>query len=256
MKKLYSIIAIILVMVALSLYGCSSRTTVYQPVPTPSYPLPVVPTIPPAPTLISIAVTPSYPSNLTVGNTQQFYCTALYSNGSAADITSDVTWSSYNTNVADFVTSSGLVEGTSAGVVNITSAFLGFVSAPISLTVIPSPTTTTSSVTTYTGQKNRIFNSASTETLLGTYLQPGQTITVSWSADGSLTGYIFDSNEYNNWQQPYGHISVSYWRSESGSQYTYSFTVQNADNYYVVLYDGFPAGSNSIEDYSFTVTVH
>ena len=78
---------------------------------------------------------------------------------------------------------------------------------------------------------------------------------MSWSADGSLTGYVFDSNEYNNWQQPYGHISVSYWASESGSQYTYTFTTQNADTYYAVLYDGLPAGSNSIEDYSFSVTV-
>ena len=176
MKKIHLTIAIILVMVALSLYGCSSRTTVYQPIPTYVY----------TPPINTPAVT----------------------------------------------------------------------QPPSTVYVQPVTTTTTPSGTTYTGQKNRIFNSASTETLLGSYLQPGQTITVSWSADGSLTGYIFDSNEYNNWQQPYGHISVSYWLSESGSQYTYSFTVQNADNYYVVLYDGFPAGSNSIEDYSFTVTVH
>lgn len=261
MKKIYLTIAIVLVMVALSVYGCSSTTstvTVTQTNPTPTN----TSTTPHAPTLISITVTPSYPPDLIVGYTQQFTAAAKYSDGPTANITSQVTWVSSNTNVAAFYPSAGLVGGISTGVVNITAAFSGFVSAPISLTVIPAPTTTTTTTTTtgrtYTGQHNLIFNSASTETLPsgGIYLQPRQTITLSWSADGNLTGYVFDSNQFNNWQQPYGHISVSYWASKSGSQYTYTFTVQNADTYYMVLYDGFPAGSNSIEDYSFTVTVH
>ena len=81
MKKTYLAMAIILVLVALSVYGCST-TTKYIPY-TPPF---TSTTLPPAPTLISIAVTPSYPSNLTVGYTQQLICTATYSDGSISDI--------------------------------------------------------------------------------------------------------------------------------------------------------------------------
>jgi len=117
------------------------------------------------------------------------------------------------------------------------------------------PPAATSSVKTYTGQPNQIFNSASTETVpaSGIYLQPGQTITLSWSADGNLTGYVFSSNQYSNWQQ--SHIQVTYDASGSGSTYVFSYTVQNADTYYAVLYDGASVFGNSVNDYSFTVTV-
>jgi hypothetical protein len=122
-------------------------------------------------------------------------------------------------------------------------------------TPFPTPTTTTTSKTTYTGTPNMIFNSASTETVpsSGIYLQPGQTITLSWQADGNLTGYVFSSNQYNNWQQ--SHLYVTYDASQSGSTYSYSYTVQNADTYYIVLYDGASVFGNSVRDYSFTVTI-
>ena len=117
------------------------------------------------------------------------------------------------------------------------------------------PVTTTPQVTTYTGIPNQIFGSASTETLPpnGVYLQAGHTLTLSWSADGNLTGYVFSSNQYANWQQ--SHIQVTYDASGSGSTYSFSYTVQNADTYYAVLYDGASVFGNSVRDYNFTVTV-
>ena len=116
-------------------------------------------------------------------------------------------------------------------------------------------TTSQPAVTTYTGSPNQIFGSASTETVPpgGVYLQPGQTITLSWSADGNLTGYVFSSNQYANWQQ--SHIQVTYDASGSGSTYSFSYAVQNADAYFAVLYDGASVFGNSVRDYSFTVTV-
>ena len=177
MKKIYLVIAIMLVLVALSVYGCGT-TTIYQQAPTSVYTPPV--TNPPT-TNPSVTQPPT--------------------------------------------------------------------------TVYTPPVTTTPPATTYTGTPNQIFNSASTETVPpnGIYVQAGHTLTLSWSADGNLTGYVFSSNQYRNWQS--NHISPTFYASGSGSTYSFSYTVQNSDTYYAVLYDGASVFGNSVKDYSFIVTV-
>src|SRR5262249_3252599 len=52
-----------------------------------------------APTLTTIQVTPSNPT-VTVGGTQQFTATGLYSDQSTQDLTTQVTWTSSNTAVS------------------------------------------------------------------------------------------------------------------------------------------------------------
>ena len=60
----------------------------------------------PAPTLMSIAVTPANPT-IPTGGTQQFTATGTYSDQSTQNITTQVTWSSSNTSVAT-ISNSGL----------------------------------------------------------------------------------------------------------------------------------------------------
>ncbi|MDH5354171.1 MAG: Ig-like domain-containing protein, partial [Gammaproteobacteria bacterium] len=85
-----------------------------------------------AASLTSISVTPSTAS-VVEGSTQTFVATGNYDNGSSADISSSVTWTSSNVTVAT-VDGSGLSTGVAAGVATIT-ATSGGVSATADLTV-------------------------------------------------------------------------------------------------------------------------
>jgi len=100
--------------------------------------------------LTSIAVTPSTAS-VSQGATQQFVATGSYTDGTSANITEQVTWSSSNTAVAS-VNSSGLAAcvGNSATAVPITASLTQssgtITSAPASLTCTP-PAVTLESIT-------------------------------------------------------------------------------------------------------------
>ena len=87
---------------------------------------------------ISISIKALSPSVL-VGNTQKLYITGLYSDGTTADITSNVTWLSETTNVAT-IDNSGLVTGVSVGTSNI-RARVGLLYSTVVLTVIEVPVT-------------------------------------------------------------------------------------------------------------------
>ena len=96
--------------------------------------------------LTSITVTPLNPS-IPRGMSQQFIATGTYTNGSTADVTSSVVWSSSNTSVAA-ISAGGSATGTNPGTTTITAA-LGsvagsttlIVSAPIITGVNISPAT-------------------------------------------------------------------------------------------------------------------
>ena len=89
----------------------------------------------PAPALSSIAVTPTIPDKLGVGDTQLFVATGTYADGSTADITSKVTWASSDVNIAT-ISSVGLATAVAIGNTNITAALSGVTSPVISLTVV------------------------------------------------------------------------------------------------------------------------
>ena len=80
-----------------------------------------------APTLQSIAVTPSSPSIVT-GGTLQLTATGTYSDTSTANITSQVTWSSATSSVAT-INAAGLATGVGIGTSNI-SASMGSITSP------------------------------------------------------------------------------------------------------------------------------
>ncbi|MGC2637038.1 MAG: Ig-like domain-containing protein [Acidobacteriaceae bacterium] len=94
-----------------------------------------------APSLTSIAVTPSAPS-IAAGATQQFTATGTYSDGTTGNITSTVTWVSGNTKVAT-ITAAGLATGVASGSASITASLNG-VSGSATLTVTSSAPTLTS----------------------------------------------------------------------------------------------------------------
>jgi Bacterial Ig-like domain (group 3)/MBG domain (YGX type)/Bacterial Ig-like domain (group 2) len=86
------------------------------------------------PALVSIAVTPSFPS-ISGTNTQQFTATGTYSDSNTQDLTGSVTWTSSTTGVAT-ITTAGLATGVTPGSTTI-SAVLGGVTGSMLLTVNP-----------------------------------------------------------------------------------------------------------------------
>jgi len=71
---------------------------------------------------------------LTVGATQQYTATGLNWDGSTADISSQVTWSS-DTPATATISASGLATAVAAGTANITASASGLASRAILLTV-------------------------------------------------------------------------------------------------------------------------
>lgn len=88
----------------------------------------------PAATLVSIAVTPATAS-IAIGATQQLTSTAVYTDGSARDVSAKATWTSANTAIAT-VNATGLSTGVSAGAAVMTASFEGK-SATATITVLP-----------------------------------------------------------------------------------------------------------------------
>src|SRR3990172_4038234 len=87
--------------------------------------------IPPQ-TLVSIAVTPNN-SSVALGATQQFTATGTYSDNTAQDLTSLVSWTSSNTSIAA-ISNTGLATPVAAGTIIITAAS-GAISGSATLTV-------------------------------------------------------------------------------------------------------------------------
>jgi hypothetical protein len=86
----------------------------------------------PAPTLTSIAVTPTN-ATLVTGTSQPFTATGTYSDGSTLNITSQATWSSSLTSVAT-IAAGGLATAASAGTTTISASLAG-VTGSTTLTV-------------------------------------------------------------------------------------------------------------------------
>jgi uncharacterized protein YjdB len=93
--------------------------------------------------LTSISISPAA-SSIPVNTSQQFTATGNYSDGSSADLTNLVTWSSSSTSVAT-ITAGGLASAAAAGSTNISASFSG-VSQSTTLTVT-APTVVSIAVT-------------------------------------------------------------------------------------------------------------
>jgi hypothetical protein len=84
--------------------------------------------------LSAISVAPSSPANMGVGSTQHFTATGSYSDGSTADFTSQVVWSSSNP-AAITIASGGIATAIGGGTTNITATFGGLTSQPVAMMV-------------------------------------------------------------------------------------------------------------------------
>ena len=88
-----------------------------------------------SPMISSIAVSRGVVTNLAVGSTQQFTATAISTNGSTADITTQATWASSDQSVAT-ISPTGVVTGIAPGQTDITAFYEGVTSTAINITVI------------------------------------------------------------------------------------------------------------------------
>ena len=89
----------------------------------------------PSPDLSSITILTSLPANFTTGSTLQFTAIGTYLDGSKADITSQVTWTSSNTNIVT-ISSIGMATGVAPGSANITAALSRLISLPVTIPVL------------------------------------------------------------------------------------------------------------------------
>ena len=110
-----------------------------------------------APDLSSITLMTSPPTDFTIGSTLQFKAIGTYLDGSKADITSKVTWTSSNTNIVT-ISSMGIATGVAPGSANITATQFGLISLPVTLPVLPfAPIGMITSTTTTTSQTPAMY---------------------------------------------------------------------------------------------------
>lgn len=89
----------------------------------------------PAASLTSVAVTPATAS-IAIGASQQFIATAVYSDGSARDVTTNAAWTSAAPAVANINTATGVAASLAAGTSVITATYDGKAGSA-TLTVVP-----------------------------------------------------------------------------------------------------------------------
>ena len=89
-----------------------------------------------APMLYSIVISGTATSHLVIDSTQQFAAIGTYSDGSMADVTSQVTWISSDTTIAT-ISPTGLARGMTAGTTYVTAETSGILSQPAILIVAP-----------------------------------------------------------------------------------------------------------------------
>jgi trimeric autotransporter adhesin len=146
-----------------------------------------------APSVVSIAVTPEG-LTLGIGINQPYVATATYSDGSSADLSSGVTWSSSSTSVAT-VDNNGLVATVAAGSTTVTATFGSFTDTA-TLTVVPAHLTSiavTPSVQTIAAGTSLQFSA------IGSF-DDGSTqllTSVSWTTSSSSIATV-DSNGFAN----------------------------------------------------------
>lgn len=82
----------------------------------------------------SLSISPAAMNNMAVGSTQQFTVTATYSDGSTADVTSQVAWTNSDKSVAS-IDPSGLATGITPGTTKLNAFLSGLTSSTVTLTV-------------------------------------------------------------------------------------------------------------------------
>ncbi len=68
----------------------------------------------------------------------------------------------------------------------------------------------------------------------GAYVEAGHTLTLHWSSDSPLDGFILTANQFDNMDKHLGVVSA-YLAKGSGTNKTIVAHVQNSDKYYAVV---------------------
>jgi uncharacterized protein YjdB len=150
----------------------------------------------PAATLVSIAVTPAT-ATIAINATQQLVATAVYSDGSAQDVSTQAAWTSATPAVATVTAASGKATGVRAGSAVVTATFNGK-SGSSTLTVSPatlmSLAITPATVTLRVGEARQLTATATysdgTTSVVTTQSQftSANTAAVNSTTTGMLTG--------------------------------------------------------------------
>ena len=137
-------------------------------------------------TLASLAITPAN-SSLAIGSTQQLTATGTYSDGTTANLTGSVTWTSSDSTV-ETVSSSGLVTSVGLGTAMITAAS-GTISTHTNLTVNPALV----SIAVTPAAQSILVNATQQFIATGTYSDRSHqdiTGTVTWSSSDTTLATI------------------------------------------------------------------
>ena len=150
----------------------------------------------PGASLVSIAVTPAT-ANIALGTSQQFVATAVYSDGSAQDVSAKSAWTSAAPAVASVTAASGNATGLSQGTAAINATFNGK-TGTASLTVAPaalmSLAITPPAVTLFAGETRQLTATATysdgtaVDVTTQSQFTSANTAAVSTTTPGLLTG--------------------------------------------------------------------
>ena len=156
----------------------------------------------PAASLVSIAVTPAA-ATLALGANQQLVATAVYSDGSAQDVSTKAVWSSATPAVATVTAMSGNATAVSQGSATISASFNGK-SGAATLTVAPaalmSLAITPQSVTLFAGESRQLTATASysdgtnVDVTTQSQFTSASTAAVSATTGGLVTGVASGSS--------------------------------------------------------------
>lgn len=149
----------------------------------------------PAATLVNIAVTPAT-ATIATGATQQLVATAVYSDGSAQDVSTKAAWTSAAPAVATVTASSGTATGVSQGTAIVSASFNGK-SGSATLTVAPaslmSLAITPPAVTLFAGETRQLTATATyTDGTTSNVTTQAQFTSANTAAVGSTTGGLIN----------------------------------------------------------------
>jgi hypothetical protein len=124
-------------------------------------------------------------------------------------------------------------------------------------TNIPVSTTSAAPVpnTTFSAPTEQIINAGSSLVVPtnGVYVQAGRHLNLNWAANNNLSGYIFNSAQYNNFQN--SNDVSAFINNGYGSQGSSTAAITASDTYYGVIFNAAASGGASVQLYSAALIV-
>ncbi len=105
-------------------------------------------------------------------------------------------------------------------------------------------------MTTFSAPAEQMLNAGSSLVVPtdGVNVPTGRHLNLNWAANNNLTGYIFNSAQYNNFLQ--SNDVSAFIQNGYGSQGSFTVTITASDTYYGVIVNPAAAGGASVQLYS------